>query len=44
MILTALLFSLTFKFVEVIPLAFFSMFCLVMAMPLITPFIIKQQR
>ena len=44
MILTALLFALAFKFVVLIPLAFFGMFCLVMAMPLITPFIIKQQR
>ena len=41
MILTALLFALAFKFVVLIPLAFFGMFCLVMAMPLITPFIIK---
>ncbi len=44
MILTALLFALAFKFIVLIPLAFFGMFCLVMAMPLITPFIIKQQR
>jgi len=44
MILMAFLFALTFKLVEVIPLAFFGMFCLVMAMPLITPFIIKQPR
>jgi ATP synthase protein I len=43
MILTAFLFALTFKFVEVIPLSFFGMFCLVMAMPLITPFILKQR-
>ncbi len=44
MILTAFLFALAFKFVVLIPLSFFGMFCLVMAMPLITPFIIKQQR
>jgi ATP synthase protein I len=43
MILMAFLFALTFKLVEVIPLAFFGMFCLVMAMPLITPFILKQR-
>lgn len=44
MILTAFLFALVFKFVELLPLPFFGMFCLVMALPLITPFIIKQQR
>jgi len=44
MALTAFLFVLAFKFVVLIPLPFFGMFCLVMALPLITPFIIKQQR
>ena len=44
MALTAFLFALAFKFVVLIPLPFFGMFCLVMALPLITPFIIKQQR
>ncbi len=42
MALTAFLFALAFKFVVLIPLPFFGMFCLVMALPLITPFIIKQ--
>jgi len=44
MALTAFFFALAFKFVVLIPLPFFSMFCLVMALPIITPFIIKQQR
>ena len=44
MALTAFLFALAFKFVVLIPLPFFGMFCLVMALPLITPFIITQQR
>ncbi len=42
MVLTALLFALTFKFIVLLPLPFFALFCLVMAMPLITPIIIKQ--
>ncbi len=44
MALMALLLGLTVKFVVLSPLPFFSMFCLVMALPIITPFIIKQQR
>jgi len=43
MVVTALLFSLAFKFLTILPLPFFSMFCLVMAMPLFTPLILKQQ-
>jgi len=41
MVLTALLFALAFKFLVLLPIPFFSMFCLVMALPLFTPFIIK---
>jgi len=44
MALMALLLGLSLKFVDLSPLPFFSMFCLVMALPIITPFIIKQQR
>ncbi len=44
MALMALLLGLSLKFVVLSPLPFFSMFCLVMALPIITPFIIKQQR
>ena len=44
MALMALLLGLSLKFVELSPIPFFSMFCLVMALPIITPFIIKQQR
>ncbi len=44
MVFTALLFALAFKFLVLLPLPFFVSFCLVMAMPLITPFIIKHQR
>jgi ATP synthase protein I len=44
MALMALLLGITVKFVVISPLPFFSMFCLVMALPIITPFIIKQQR
>ena len=43
MVVTALLFSLAFKFLVILPLPFFGMFCLVMAMPLLTPFILKHQ-
>ncbi|TWX49133.1 ATP synthase subunit I [Colwellia hornerae] len=43
MVVTALLFSLAFKFLVIVPLPFFSMFCLVMALPLLTPFILKHQ-
>ena len=41
MVLTALLFVLAFKFLVLLPIPFFSMFCLIMALPLVTPFIIK---
>jgi len=41
MIVTALLFALAFKFLVILPLSFFGMFCLVMALPLLTPFFIK---
>jgi ATP synthase protein I len=44
MALMALLLGLTIKFVVISPLPFFSMFCLVMALPIITPFIIRSQR
>lgn len=39
--LTALLFALAFKFLVLVPVPFFSIFCLVVALPLITPFFIK---
>ena len=42
MVLTALLFVLVFKFLVLLPIPFFSMFCLIMALPLVTPFYIKQ--
>ncbi|WP_114326098.1 ATP synthase subunit I [Candidatus Colwellia aromaticivorans] len=42
MVLTALLFVLAFKFLVLLPIPFFSMFCFVMALPLVTPFFIKQ--
>ena len=38
---TALLFGLTFKFLVIIPLPFFGMFCLIMVIPLLTPFFMK---
>ncbi|WP_440877380.1 ATP synthase subunit I [Thalassotalea sp. PLHSN55] len=41
MALAALLFALAFKFLVIVPLPFFGMFCLVMALPLLTPFFIK---
>ncbi len=44
MVLTAFLFALAFKFLVLLPIPFFSMFCFVMALPLVTPFVIKQQR
>ncbi|GAA0812361.1 ATP synthase subunit I [Colwellia sp. D2M02] len=43
MALTAFLFALAFKFLVIVPLPFFAMFCLVMAMPLVTPFVIKHE-
>lgn len=42
MVLTALLFVLAFKFLVLLPVPFFSMFCLIMALPLVIPFFIKQ--
>ena len=42
MIVTALLFAIVFKTLLVLPLPLFGMFCLVMALPLITPFFVKQ--
>jgi len=41
MFLTALLFALAFKFLVLLPIPFFSMFSLVMALPLLTPFVFK---
>lgn len=41
-VLTAVLFALAFKFLAIEPVAFFSSFCLVVALPLITPFVIKR--
>ena len=40
-VLTAVLFALAFRFLAIEPIAFFSSFCLVVALPLITPFVIK---
>ena len=42
MVLTALLFVLAFKFLVLLPIPFFSMFCLIMTLPLVTPFYIKK--
>jgi ATP synthase protein I len=42
MIVTALLFAMVFKTLSILPLPFFGMFCLVIAMPLLTPFFVKQ--
>ena len=44
MVSMAFILGLTLKFIDIIPLPFFSMFILVMALPLITPFIINRQR
>ena len=40
--LTALLFSLVFKFLVIQPLPLFGMFCLVMVMPLLQPIINRE--
>ena len=40
-VLTAVLFALAFKFLAIEPVAFFSSFCLVVALPLLTPFLFK---
>jgi len=41
MVLTALLFVLAFKFLALLPIPFFSMFCIIMVLPLLMPFVIK---
>lgn len=41
LVLTALLFALTFKFLTILPIPFFGTFCLVMALPLLTPIFLK---
>jgi ATP synthase protein I len=41
MVLTALLFALAFKYLVLLPVPFFVMFCLVMVMPLIAPLFLK---
>lgn len=41
-VLTAVLFALAFKFLAIEPIAFFSSFCLVVALPLLTPFFINK--
>jgi len=41
MVVTAILFAIVFKFLIILPLPFFGMFCLVMALPLLTPFLFK---
>ena len=40
-VLTAFLFALAFKFLAILPIPFFASFCLVVVMPLLTPFFIK---
>lgn len=42
MVLTALLFALAFKFLVLLPIPFFVMFCMVMIMPLIAPIFLKK--
>jgi ATP synthase protein I len=42
MLVTAVLFALAFKFLAILPIAFFTSYCMVMALPLLTPFIFKQ--
>ncbi len=39
--MTAILFSLAFKFLVILPLPFLTGFCLVMVMPLLTPFLLN---
>ena len=41
LVLTALLFALAFKFLVILPLPFFISFCLVVLIPLLTPFLFK---
>ena len=40
-VLTAILFALAFKFIAIEPVPFFTSFCLVVLLPLLTPFFIK---
>lgn len=40
-VLTAVLFALAFKFLAIEPIAFFSSFCVVVVLPLLTPFFFK---
>ncbi|GAA5130992.1 ATP synthase subunit I [Thalassotalea piscium] len=40
-VLTAILFALAFKFLAIMPIPFFISFCLVVVLPLLTPFFIK---
>jgi ATP synthase protein I len=42
MVLTALLFALAFKFLVLLPVPFFIMYCLVMVIPLISPRFLKK--
>ena len=42
MALTALLFALAFKFLVLLPIPFFVMFCMVMFIPLISPLLLKK--
>ena len=39
--LTAILFALAFKFLVILPVPFFGVFCLVVAVPLLTPIFLK---
>ena len=41
LVLTAVLFALAFRFLVIEPVPFFGTFCLVMVLPLLTPFFIK---
>ncbi|NQZ88628.1 MAG: ATP synthase subunit I [Colwellia sp.] len=41
MLVTAILLVFAFKLLVILPLAFFGTFCLVMALPLLTPFLFK---
>ena len=42
MVLTALLFALAFKFLVLLPIPFFVMFCMIMVMPLVSPLLLKK--
>lgn len=41
LVLTVILLALAFKYLAIIPVPFFTTFCLVMATPLLTPFLFK---